>query len=85
MWSSSVTNMVCGLIPETLKCQYRQNIQKLLAKNQCQVPYSCSCIHKIVMSGNRTSEIICGSAYSNGLTDRQCCEVGHKFSLYDAE
>jgi hypothetical protein len=40
MWSTSVTNMVRGLIPETLKYQYRQNIQKLVAKNQCQVPYS---------------------------------------------
>jgi hypothetical protein len=69
MWSASVTNMVRGLIPETLKYQYRQNIQKLPAKNQCQVPYSSFCIYKIVMSGKMTSATICGSSYFTGLTD----------------
>ena len=69
MLSASVTNMVRRLIPGILKCQYCKNIQRLLAKNRCQVPYSSSCIHKIMMSGNRTREIICGSEHFTGLVD----------------
>jgi len=59
MLSASVTNMVRGLIPETLNNQIYSEVV-----GQESVPSSL-----FKMSGNRTSVIICGSAYFTGLTD----------------